>query len=233
VRSAIVVAGGSGERFGRTEGKQLTVVAGKPLVSHTLEAFERAELVERVILVAHPNRVSEYRESAVERFGFSKVRDVVAGGSTRQESVGAGVRALERDSGHVAVHDGARPLVRPGTIDKAFRFLAADGSLDGVVVGHPVYDTLKECEDGLALDTVDRSRLWVAQTPQVFSMGILSTALRAAATDGFSGTDDAALVSRIGGRVALVEGPRDNIKVTVPEDMAYVEWVLTERSRED
>jgi 2-C-methyl-D-erythritol 4-phosphate cytidylyltransferase len=230
MNAAVVVAGGVGERFGGTRGKQLAPVAGLPVLAHTLRAFERCDAVDAVVVVTHPDRVEAYRAEAVEPAGATKVIAVVPGGATRCASVAAGLAALPEDCAAVAVHDGARAAVTPETIAATFAALQADPSLDGVVVGYHALDTVKEVDaQGRIVSTPDRSRLWVAQTPQTFRFGPLLRAHQRAATEGFEATDDSALVERSGGKVAMLEGPRWNIKVTVPEDIAVLEALLAER----
>ncbi|MCE5191349.1 MAG: 2-C-methyl-D-erythritol 4-phosphate cytidylyltransferase [Actinomycetia bacterium] len=225
--SAIIVAGGVGERFGRAGGKQLAMAVGAPVLSHTLAAFERASAIDDVVVVVHPDRVGEY---AAEIAGFEKVTAVVAGGDTRQASVACGLEALCGEPDIVVVHDGARPLVTAETIDAAVEALRS-GEADGIVVGHPSYDTIKRVRpDGAVVCTEDRSSLWVAQTPQVFRTSTLCSAYAAAAQDGFAGTDDSSLVERRGGRVMMLLGPRDNLKVTVPEDLLVIERALEARA---
>lgn len=227
MNAAVVVAGGVGERFGDKGGKQLAPVGGLPVLAHTLRAFERCDAVEAVVVVAHPDRVEEYRTEAVELTGTAKVIAVVAGGATRRASVAAGLAALPEGCTAVAVHDGARAAVTPETIAATFAALEADPSLDGVVVGYHALDTIKESDaEGRILSTPDRSRLWVAQTPQTFRFRSLMDAHGRAAIEGFEATDDSALVERVGGKVAMLEGPRWNIKVTVPEDIVVLEALL-------
>jgi 2-C-methyl-D-erythritol 4-phosphate cytidylyltransferase len=226
---AIIVAGGTGERFGRDGGKQLAKVFGLSVLGHTLRAFESCEIVDEVIIVVHPDRVAEY---AIEADQTLKVTGIVAGGETRQDSVAAGLAALATSFDVVIVHDGARPLVTPSLISEAVHSLVSSG-VDGVVVGHPAYDTIKCVDaDGTIRATEDRSLLWVAQTPQVFRAASLRAAYVAAAEEGFIGTDDSSLVERQGGRVLMCLGQRDNLKVTVPEDLPIVERLLQSRAEE-
>jgi 2-C-methyl-D-erythritol 4-phosphate cytidylyltransferase len=231
---AVIVAGGSGERFGRHGGKQLAEASGRPILAIALDAFQAAKAIEAVVLVVHPERVDEYGAACVDAGNPGKVRKVVAGGATRQSSVAAGLAAVPIDVDAVAVHDGARPLVSAAVVDSAVAALAADPALAAVVVGHPVHDTLKRvADDGVTVvGTTDRSRLWVAQTPQVLRTDALRAALAAADADGFTGTDDASLVERSGGVVRMVIGPRTNIKVTVPEDLRIVSALLADRGRD-
>ncbi len=229
MRAAVIVAGGTGERFGRAGGKQLASVAGRPVVVHAVAAFAASAAIDHVVLVCHPERVAEYRRVVDAALGGGAVATVVPGGATRRLSVAAGLAAVPSDASVIAVHDGARPLIEPAVIDRAVRALESSDA-DGVVVGHPAYDTLKVVDaDARVLDTPDRSTMWVAQTPQVFLAGALRRAHAAAAADGFEGTDDASLVERAGGAVLMVEGPRWNIKVTVQEDLGVVEALLAER----
>jgi 2-C-methyl-D-erythritol 4-phosphate cytidylyltransferase len=228
--AAIVVAGGTGERFGRAGGKQLALVAGRPMLAHTLEAFEEAPSVDIVIVVAHPERVEQYRAEAVERLGARKVTAVVAGGETRQASVARGLAEVPDDADIVVVHDGARPLVTASLIERAIEALQSDPSLDGLAVGHPVHDTIKVVgPDGTVLATPDRESLVAVQTPQAFRASALRAAHDQARRRGIRATDDLALVEAHGGTVKVIPGPRDNIKVTVPEDLMLAERLLAAR----
>lgn len=230
MNAAVIAAGGSGERFGHAAGKQLAVVAGLPVLTHTLLAFERCDSVDAVVVVTHPDRVEEYRRVAIEGAGVTKVVAVVAGGATRIQSVRAGLVALPEGVDLVAIHDGARAAVTPETIAAAFAALAGHDGVDGVVVGYPAVDTIKEVDpDGRVTSTPDRTRFWNAQTPQVFRPSALSRAYWRAGIAGFEGTDDASLVEAVGGTVLMVEGPRSNLKVTVPEDLAMLEALLLAR----
>jgi len=228
--AAIVVAGGSGERFGRAEGKQVALVAGRPVVSWSLRALDQACL-SHIILVCPADRFDEYHAGAVAPLSLRTPITLVAAGVTRQDSVRSGVSALPTGTDVVVVHDGARPLVSSEVIRGAVAKLMDNSHADGVVVGHPSVDTLKRVENGRIVETVDRQQVWSAQTPQVFRAEALRRAHAHAATNEL-GTDDAVLVERDGGTVLMFEGPRDNIKVTLPEDFAYVESVLLRRLEE-
>jgi 2-C-methyl-D-erythritol 4-phosphate cytidylyltransferase len=225
--SAVVVASGTGSRFGRDEGKQLTELAGIPLVGHAVLALERCADVDEVVLVCHPDRVTDVSAQVVVALGLAKVSRVLPGGETRQESVAAGLGAVSEGASIIVVHDGARPLVTPDIFTRAIEALRCDAAADGVVVGHPAIDTLKSVDAHRTVTgTPDRARLWVAQTPQVFRARVLRRAHSDASASGFIGTDDASLVERAGGVVRMVEGPRHNIKVTVPEDLVFAAALL-------
>jgi 2-C-methyl-D-erythritol 4-phosphate cytidylyltransferase len=231
MNAAVIAAGGSGERFGDGAGKQLAVVAGLPVLAHTLLAFERCPDVDAIVVVTHPDRVEEYRREAVEVSGATKVVGVVAGGATRVQSVRAGLAALPEGVDLVAIHDGARAAITPDTISAAFAAIAGSPDVDGAVVGHPCVDTVKEVDaSGRVIGTPDRTRLWMAQTPQVFRAAALARAYWRAGIAGFEGTDDASLVEAVGGTVVMVTGPRSNLKVTVPEDLDMLEALLMARA---
>jgi len=231
VNVAIIVAGGEGERAGRDGGKQLVAVAGRPVLQHTLAAFVACPAVDEVVVVVHPDRVEEYRAAAIAPLASPKVSAVVGGGSTRQESVAAGLAAVAPAAEVILVHDGARPLVTPELIGDVIAALENDSAIDGIVVGHPSYDTLKLVDGGGSVTrTLDRAGVWAAQTPQAFRAGVLRHAYASAAASGYAGTDDASLVEHDGGSVKMFPGPRDNIKVTVPEDLRVVDWLLEIRN---
>lgn len=228
---AIIVAGGTGSRFGNPGGKQLVMVEGRPLVSWCIAAFDRAELVGHIVVVCPQERRCEMARDAVEPFGYATPVTYADAGSTRQDSTRAGLDAVPEGFSYVAVHDGARPLIKPQTIDSAVRVLMANSEIDGVVCGQPAIDTLKRVEpDGRIIDTPPRSQFWTVQTPQIFTVAALRHAFEVADRTGFVGTDDASLVERAGGSVLCVESPRDNIKVTVPEDLAVVAGALRRSS---
>ena len=230
--AAIIVAGGTGERLGRPGGKQLAPVLGRPVVGWTLLAFDAAETVDLIVLVVHPDRVGEYRDLAVTPLSLTAPITLAGGGPTRQASVANGLAQVPESVETVLVHDGARPLVTPQLILDSVAMLGRRDDLDGVVVGHPSVDTLKVVEADIVAETPDRSRIWAVQTPQVFRAAALRRAYAAATAEGFLGTDDASLVERDGGRVGMFEGPRDNIKVTVAEDLVFVEAALKYRGGE-
>ncbi len=229
---AIIVAGGTGDRSGLAGGKQLAVVAGHPALHHTVAAFDACPAVDAIVVVVHPDRMEEYRTTAVATVDSPKVTAVTGGGDTRQESVARGLDVCPASATTITVHDGARPLVTPALIAEAISALESDPSLAGVVVGHPSYDTLKQVDDsGRVIRTLDRATVWAAQTPQVFRAEALRRAYEEAVAEGYRGTDDASLVERAGGEVRMVAGPRDNLKITVPEDVLVVETLLQARTR--
>jgi 2-C-methyl-D-erythritol 4-phosphate cytidylyltransferase len=205
----IIPAGGSGERLGASGPKAFAVLAGKPMLEWSLEAL--AGLCERVV-VAVPA-------------GFEQPPDRVRGGRSRSESVRNALAAAPEATVAV-VHDAARPLV---TRDLVERCLSELGDLEGAIAAAPVTDTVKEGEDGRVLRTLDRSRLWSVQTPQVFRADALRSALETDPGRLAAATDDASLVESAGGTVRLVEAPPENRKVTTPLDMRIAEAILESR----
>lgn len=228
--AAIVCAGGSGERLGMAGGKQLALVAGRPVLAWTIKALDAAEEVDHIVVVCPSARVDEYRTVAVDPVAPSTPVTFAPSGSSRQESVASGVAAAPVEAELLLVHDGARPLVTPETVASTIDALAANPAAAGAVVGQPAIDTLKIADHNIVTETPDRSRYWTVQTPQTFRAQVLRDAHALAVADGFAGTDDAELVEHAGGRVLLVEGPRDNIKITVAEDIALVEAALAFRA---
>ena len=216
--AAIILAGGSGERFGKEGGKQLVEIAHKPILTWSAEAFDAVADIGLIVIVCPAERQGEYLSKAVDPFSFATPIVVAAAGSTRQESAFSGLELVPEEFEYVAMHDGARPLISADLIAHTIATLKGNIDADGAVVAHPAIDTLKVVENGVIVGTPDRSVFWNAQTPQVFRTGIYRRAHASALSDGFVGTDDSSLIERLGGRVLVVEGKRDNIKLTVPED---------------
>lgn len=227
--AAIILAGGTGERFGKEGGKQLVEIGGKPILTWSVEAFDAVGDIGLIVIVCPAERQGEYLSKAVDPFSFATPIVVAAAGSTRQESAFSGLELVPEEFEHVVMHDGARPLISADLIAHTIATLKGNIDADGAVVAHPAIDTLKVVENGVIVGTPDRSVFWNAQTPQVFRAGIYRRAHASALSDGFVGTDDSSLIERLGGRVLVVEGKRDNIKLTVPEDYLMLVAAVRER----
>lgn len=227
--AAIILAGGSGKRFGKEEGKQLVEIAGKPILTWSAEALDAVGDIGLIVVVCPKERQSEYLKRAIDPFPFVTPIVVAAAGPTRQESAFSGLEAVPDGFEFVVLHDGARPIVSPDLILHAIATLKGNIDCDGAVVAHPAIDTLKIVENGVIVGTPDRHVFWNAQTPQVFRTGIYRRAHASALSDGFVGTDDSSLIERLGGKVVVVEGKRDNIKLTVPEDYLMLVSAVHER----
>lgn len=227
--AAIILAGGTGERFGKEGGKQLVEIGGKPILTWSVEAFDAVGDIGLIVIVCPAERQGEYLSKAVDPFSFATPIVVAAAGSTRQESAFSGLELVPEEFEYVVMHDGARPLISADLIAHTIATLKGNIDADGAVVAHPAIDTLKVVENGVIVGTPDRSVFWNAQTPQVFRAGIYRRAHALALSDGFVGTDDSSLIERLGGRVLVVEGKRDNIKLTVPEDYLMLVAAVRER----
>ena len=216
--AAIILAGGTGERFGKEGGKQLVEIAGKPILTWSAEAFDAVGDIGLLVVVCPEDRQEEYLKRAIDPFPFVTPVVMAPAGPSRQESAFSGLEYVPDTYDYVVLHDGARPLISPDLILHAINTVKGNIDCDGAVVAHPAVDTLKVVENGVIMGTPDRRVFWNAQTPQVFRTGIYRRAHASALSDGFMGTDDSSLIERLGGRVLVVEGKRDNIKLTVPED---------------
>jgi len=220
--AAVILAGGSGSRFGQPGGKQLYDLLGRPVVTWAAEAFDAVPEVGSIVVVCPADSMEPFVRAAFDPYPFVTPIEFVSAGDIRQESAFNGVNAVDAGYEFIAMHDGARPLVTPEIIRHTIAMLKGTLDAEGAIVGHPAIDTLKVVGDGVVVGTPDRSMFWIAQTPQVFRADILRRAHVEALSQGFVGTDDSSLVERLGGKVLLVDGPRDNIKVTVPEDIGPV-----------
>lgn len=232
--TVLIPAAGSGRRLGGRTPKQFLPLGGIPMLARTLLIFEHEPLVDEVVVAAAPDQV-EATWDLVRRHGCHKVTRVVEGGEERQDSVRRALAAVASRPRIVAVHDAARPLLPS---DRLRGILLAAAEQQALVMAVPVTDTVKRAAasgGGLPVvtETLPRAELWAAQTPQVFSAHLLSRALEQANLDGFRGTDDAAVVERLGVQVAIFPGAPDNIKVTRPEDFTAAEALLAARSTAD
>ena len=221
---AIVLAAGQGKRMGTRIQKQFLDLGGYPVLFYSLNAFEKSQ-VDQVILVTGKQEMEFCRQDLVERYGFSKVKAVVAGGAERYHSVYEGLKQVPDSSAIVLIHDGARPFVDSEIID---RTIEAAEQFGACAAGMPSKDTVK-----IADATPDRSRVWMVQTPQAFSRSLICQAYETMMGDASlqqGVTDDAMVVERLTGvPVRLVEGSYENIKVTTPEDMEVAAAVLKRR----
>lgn len=226
VCSAVVVAAGSARRMEGID-KMLAPLGELPVLVHTLYAFQDCPAIDEVVVVTREDLLVEVSRLCKE-YGLDKVSKVVIGGAERILSVRAGLREVRPDAELVAIHDGARPLVPQSVLEEAVARAAVTGAAAPAV---PVTDTIKRGENGLAVETVDRSALWAVQTPQVFEAGLIRAALEKAVADGENLTDDCAAVERLGMKVSLTMGSRENLKITTPVDLLMGEAILEARVR--
>jgi 2-C-methyl-D-erythritol 4-phosphate cytidylyltransferase len=223
--SALIVAAGKGTRMGADVDKLFIPLNGCPLAAHTWRGFDHAPCIDHIVIVVRDGMQSAFAELAKEH-AFTKPFRLVAGGKERQDSVWNGLEALPPEADIVAVQDAARPCTGAdliaATIEAARRFGAA-------VAAQPVADTVKESPDGQFIErTLDRSRLWAVQTPQTFRVELIRRALAHVRQRRLLVTDDTAACELIGQPVKLVVSHLPNPKVTRPDDLPYVEWLLNQ-----
>ena len=223
--SAIIPAAGSGERFG--EEKQFKLLSGRPLFFHTLKLFLQSDYIDEII-VAVPSANVDSTHRDVLSMSAGKPVKVVAGGTRRQDSVKNGIDVSDSDSTLVCIHDAARPFV---TEDLIQRSISACEFADGAVVGIPSKDTVKFSENGLVKETLDREKIWLAQTPQCFHKNKLLQALYYAETENLTGTDESALMEAMGFSIKLVEGNSNNFKITTKDDWIRAEIVAIRQAQ--
>lgn len=222
--TAVIPAAGSGVRMGGAVPKPFLPLGGIPLLARTLLRLARSQVIDAYVLVVPPGTEEICAQSVVAAYRVPGVARIVPGGTVRQASVWAGLQALPPGTDLVLVHDAARPCVPVGVVRATVEAAARDGA---AVAAVPATETVKEARaDGRVLRTLPRETLWIAQTPQVFARALILEAHAAAAADGFLGTDDAALVERLGRPVTLVPGSAENIKVTHPADLEVAARLL-------
>ncbi|MBU5611539.1 2-C-methyl-D-erythritol 4-phosphate cytidylyltransferase [Geomonas azotofigens] len=226
---ALIPAAGMGKRMGAGSNKQYLMLDGMPILARTVQTFQEADCIDAIYLVSPEQEIPFCRSEVVERYGFSKVRAIVPGGSERQHSVYNGLRAIEgiEPDDIVLIHDGVRPFVSVRMLEDAAAAAREGGAC---VVAVPVKDTVKVVREGVVTATPPRETLWLAQTPQGFRYELIRAAHDQAAAAGFLGTDDASLMEWQGQPVRVVQGDYRNIKITTPEDMILAEAFLKENS---
>jgi 2-C-methyl-D-erythritol 4-phosphate cytidylyltransferase len=213
----IIAAGGRGTRMGVSTPKQFFLLKGKSIILRAVEIFEHHSLVHEIVIVA-PMRYLDRVRRIIRREGFRKVSRVISGGKERQDSVWKGLNSFKERPTIVLVHDAVRPLVIKAVVSEVIRLSAAHKA---AVAGVRVKDTIKvEHTRGYCSKTLDRAKLWAAQTPQGFHFDLLLRAHQSARKAGIRGTDEASLVERINTPVRIVDGGYRNIKITTQDDLA-------------
>lgn len=232
--TAIVLAAGSGSRMNSNVKKQYMEICGKPLILYALEAFEKS-FIDEIILVLPANDIDYVTKNIVEPAGFSKIKAIVQGGSTRYHSVRLGLLAASKDTEAVFIHDGARPFIDEAMLTRALDAVRKYGAC---VIGMPAKDTIKIADsDGYADTTPDRDKTWIIQTPQVFLYPEildlyeeLNSREQELIDKGVNITDDAMVMETFGTRkVKLVEGSYENIKITTPIDICFAESIISNK----
>ena len=229
VWSVVVVAAGSARRMQGID-KILAPIGGVPVLIRTLRVFQANDSIAQIVIVTRDDLV-DVIENMCKGERLHKVTDIVVGGAERVDSVQAGLRAVCADAELIAIHDGARPLLSQEVLNKVLQQAASSGAAAPAV---PVNDTIKlVCDGQLVMETVDRSNLRAVQTPQVFQADLIRAAIKKSIEDRALITDDCSAVERLGMKVVLTEGDRENIKVTTPFDMVLAEAILASRKETD
>lgn len=223
--TAVVLAAGRGKRMNSRIQKQFMNLGGYPVLYYSMKCFQDSPLIQDMILVAEEEEISYCREEIIDKYGLSKVSAVVPGGRERYDSVYAGLCAC-RECDYVFIHDGARPFLTEEILQRGMKAVRRTGAC---AVGMPSKDTVKlKDEDGCIGETPSREKVWIIQTPQIFSYSVILQAYRELQDQDKSDiTDDAMVVERTGRvSVVLAEGSYRNLKITTPEDLAIAEVFL-------
>lgn len=222
--SAIIVAGGLSRRMGLD--KLFAPLAGKPLIAHTIAAFEAAECVDEIVIVARPENTDRLRRILAEQ-NFARVRDIISGGEHRHDSVAAGIARVAAATRYVAVHDAARPLITPGEIRRVYEAALRDGA---ATLAHPITDTIKRVDAAwLVSESISRDGLFAMQTPQIFRRDMLDRGYAEVARRGEIVTDEVSAMQLIGERVTVVPAEKPNPKITFTGDLLIAEALLAGR----
>lgn len=222
---AVIAAAGSGERLHHSLSKMLMPISGKPLLSYTLAKFEESERINEIVLVVRAQDIYEIEQEVLKKNNYKKIKSVVIGGLTRQDSVYNGLMAIKEEDGVVCIHDGARPLIQQWMIEKTIEMIS---DYDGVILAIPTVDTIKQVklEEMVVERTVDRSKFWMVQTPQVFRLKKIREYHERARQEKIHSTDDSAIIEYYGGKVVILHGSEENIKVTSITDLLLTEILL-------
>lgn len=222
--SVVIVCAGNSTRMGGVN-KILLPLGERLVIGVTMQAFQACGSVKEIIIVARECDIPAIIAEA-ESAGITKLKECTVGGDTRQQSVINGVRCISKDTELVAIHDGARPLVKCEHIEKAIKDAFVFG---GATLGVPVKDTIKVVDDGLITDTPPRKSLYITQTPQIFRKKLYFEGIDFALEHSLDFTDDCQLVEAVGGKIYMTTGDYTNIKITTPEDIKLAETLLEMR----
>ena len=221
----LIAAAGSGERLQSSCSKMLAQISGKPLLSYTIDKFEESERINEIILVVRAQDLNEIEQEVFKKNNYQKIKNIVIGGLTRQESVYNGLMVIKENDGVVLIHDGARPLIKEWMIEETMEMIRY---YDGVVLAIPAVETIKKVHlpEMMVEETVDRNKFWTVQTPQTFKLKKIKEYYQRAKKERIEVTDDAAILEYYGGKVGILRGSEENIKVTTRVDILLAEVLL-------
>ena len=222
--SAIIVAAGKGIRMKGTMRKQYLNLSGRPVLAHSIMAFNSCSLIEEIFLVVPKEDVEYCQNKILSLLDLNNQINFVHGGAKRQDSVYNGLQAIDKDTETVVVHDGVRPFIHPEDLKEC---ILGSKKFGACILGIPASDTLKSVDKSDIIETtLPRENIWLAQTPQAFQYDLILKAHETARRDGYVGTDDASLVERLGEDVKIINGSRFNIKITKKEDLAIAKAMI-------
>ncbi|MDD3628311.1 MAG: 2-C-methyl-D-erythritol 4-phosphate cytidylyltransferase [Actinomycetota bacterium] len=232
---AIITAAGRGIRFKSNINKQFLDIYGKPILAHTISAFQNSSKIKEIYISIPEDYLKFCQKNIIEKYSFTKVKKLVFGGDSRQESVYNALKEVSSSTRMVSIHDGVRPLITTEEINLLINTLVRENKknskIKGVILAAPVMETVKVTDGNIIERTIPRDTVWHAQTPQTFFYEDILKAHNKALEDGFIGTDDASLVERMGLKVYVVRGKRENIKITTPLDLFLAELVMVRNGR--
>lgn len=227
---AIVAAAGRGERLTQETPKPFIILHNHPLIYYPLKVLSESDLIDYILVVVATDNIAYCQREIIEKYKFTKVSNVIAGGQERQDSVYNGLKGVVPETDIVLIHDGARPFVTHQLIEETIR---ETKNTDAAIVGVTPTDTIKSINNGNWIEeTWPRENLVMIQTPQVFRYTLIKEAYEKAYQDNFYATDDALLIRRLGKKVKLVKGDYENIKITFPQDLLVAETILKMREKE-
>ena len=222
--SAIIVAAGKGIRMKGTMRKQYLDLSGRPVLAHSIMAFDSCSQVAEIYLVVPKEDIEYCQNKILSLLDLKNQINLVHGGAKRQDSVYNGLQSIDKDTETVVIHDGVRPLIHPEELKEC---ILGSKKYGACILGTPASDTLKRVDkSGIIEATLPRENIWLAQTPQAFQHDLILKAHETARRDGYVGTDDASLVERLGADVKIINGSRFNIKITQKEDLAVAKAML-------
>jgi len=234
--AAIITAAGKGTRLKSNISKQFMNIYDKPILAHSINVFQNSSKIKEIYVAVPKEYMNFCRESIIEKYSFTKVKELVCGGNTRQESVYNTLRKIRPGCRIVSIHDGVRPLVTTSEINMLINSLVRlnkkDPRLKGIIMAAPAYETVKKINEKNFIDaTISRNQVCFAQTPQTFFFDSILEAHKKAIEDNFVGTDDAGLIERLGWKVKVVLGRHENIKITTPLDLFLAELIISRNNK--
>lgn len=234
--AAIITAAGKGTRLKSNISKQFMNIYGKPILAHSINVFQNSLKIQEIYVVVPKEYMDFCRKFIIEKYSFTKVKELVCGGNTRQESVFNALQRIPSNCRIVSIHDGVRPLITTSEINMLINTLIRTGKKDpqlkGIIMAAPAYETIKKINENDFIDTtISRAQVCFAQTPQTFFFNSILEAHKKAIEDHFKGTDDAGLIERLGWKVKVILGRHENIKITTPLDLFLAELIISRNNK--